>query len=1057
MNSSSPRRLAAAGIALSGAIAGVVATTPLVAHAITVPNNFVVEDIAPGAGFVNPTGIMPLPDGRILVAEKRGRVWMVKNGVKLPTPVWQHDSEVLDSYDRGLLCVTVDPHFYQNHYVYLLYTVDPDSDNVEDQLDAFGRLSRFTMSAADSNVIDMSSRVVLFGDVWSRGPLIATGSHTIGGMRWGADGSLLVSVGDGADFTVGPDGGGLYPQDFVAGRTDPSEDIGSFRSQYIKSLCGKVLRINPANGQGYSSNPFYDGNPNSNRSKVWAYGLRNPFRFNVRPGTGATNPALGNPGVIYLGDVGWNAWEELDVITAGGWNLGWPCWEGPGQNPDYMNSHPSHLGCDSLGIVPDDPAPATLPPAYWHHRLDYVGNPTGFIGNASIGGVFYTDTLYPPQYRGKYFHGDYGQSWIRVATMSGSNQLLSFDGFATDMDGPVDFAIEPGTGNLLYVAITANQVRRIRYTGPVGGDTPPVAIGNASPLVGPAPLQVQFSDYNSYDADGDSLAIEWLFGDGSGTTQRNPIHTYLQAGDYQAYLIVDDGRQGVSRDTVVVLVSPLTGFPSAPVLDNFNRANGAIGSPWTADVAGLAVSGNTMVQNSGYGFPIWNGATYGPDQEAYITFTTITGTAPERDLVLKAQGTNSAVAHIEVRYDGQLHQVDVGTYDPAFGWLTQGTPIPATYATGDRFGARAYANGQVEVYQNGTRIGVRPLSGWPYVTGGGRIGMTIDAVNKGSFDDFGGGDVVFGVNHKPLVQITSPVDSTFYTVPQTILLRRTASDQEDSPSQLHTHWDVILHHNNHVHQALSFDGDSAQFASIDHDDGTGVYYEAKVVVTDSGNLPSDTARVSIFPEADLEPGELASDAGALGAGVSTHFSFEMRNHGHLLAHRSHWQLLMDGVSLAQGDTLVLPLDSTFISVTVPAGSFTPGMHAVRAVLDTLHDVVETDETNNAAMLWIAVPGGSTDVGASLPRVLALSNGFPNPTRGDARFSLDLPMAAEVEFRVLDVQGRTMMSESARQMPAGRWSLRWDGRMNGVTAPPGLYLARVRVGETVMTRRLALIR
>jgi len=1034
------------------------AAISLPARAITVPNNFVVEDIAPGAGFVTPTSIAPLPDGRILVAEKRGRVWMVKNGVKLPTPVWQHDSEVLDSYDRGLLCVTVDPHFYQNHYVYLLYTVDPDSDNVEDQLDAFGRLSRFTMSVADSNVINMNSRVVLFGDVWSRGPLIATGSHTIGGMRWGSDGSLLVSVGDGADFTVGPDAGGLYPQDFVPGRTDPAEDIGSYRSQYIKSLCGKVLRINPADGHGYPSNPFYDGNPNSNRSKVWAYGFRNPFRFAVRPGSGSTNPSAGNPGVLFLGDVGWNDWEEMDVITGPGRNFGWPCWEGPVQQSQYWPLSPSHLGCDSLGIVPDDPSPATTPTADWHHRLDYAGNPPGFLGNASIGGVFYSDTLYPPQFRGKYFHGDYGQNWIRVATMSPANQLLSFDGFATDMDGPVDFNLEPGTGNLLYVAILANQVRRIRYIGPIGGDTPPVAIGSATPLSGPAPLLVQFNDASSYDADNDSLAITWIFGDGTGTTQRNPVHTYNQAGDYQALLIVDDGRQGESRDTVIVLVSPLTTFPSAGIIDNFNRANGPLTTPWTANVAGLAVSGNQLVQTSGYGFPIWNGAVFGPDQEAYITFTSITGSAaPERDLVLKAQGTTSAVGHIEVRYDATLHQVDVGTYDPANGWLVQGTPIPATYSSGDRFGARAYANGQVEVYQNATRLGVRTLTGWPNVASGGRIGLTLDAVNKGSFDDFGGGDVVFAVNHPPTATITSPIDSTFYVVPETIYLRGTKSDAEDSTSQLLTHWDVILHHNNHIHQALSFDGDSAQFASIDHDDGSGVYYEVKMVVTDTGGLHSDTSHVSIFPEADLEPAELTSDAGQLGATVPTHFSFEMRNHGHLLAHRSHWQLLMDGVSLAQGDTLVLPLDSTFISVTMPAGSFAPGMRAVRAVLDTLHSVVETDETNNAAMLWIAVPGASTDVGASLPGVLALSTGFPNPTRGDVRFSLDLPQAADVGFRVIDVQGRAMMSEPTRHMPAGRWSLRWDGRTGGAPAPPGLYLARVRVGDKVMTRRLALIR
>jgi PKD repeat protein len=569
---------------------------------------------------------------------------------------------------------------------------------------------------------------------------------------------------------------------------------------------------------------------------------------------------------------------------------------------------------------------------------------------------------------------------------------------------------------------------------------------------------VQFNDANSYDANNDSLAITWIFGDGTGTTQRNPVHTYTQAGDYQALLIVDDGRQGESRDTVIVLVSPLTTFPSAGIIDNFNRANEPLGSPWTADVAGLAVSGNQLVQTSGYGFPIWDGAVFGPDQEAYITFTTISGSAaPERDLVLKAQGTTDVSAHIEVRYDATQHQVDVGTYDPVNGWLVQGTPVPATYLAGDRFGARAYANGQVEVYQNATRIGVRTLTGWPHTASGGRVGLTLDAANKGSFDDFGGGDVVFAVNHPPTAKITSPIDSTFYVVPETIYLRGTKSDVEDPPSQLQTYWDVILHHNTHIHQALSFNGDSAQFATIDHDDGSGVYYEIKMVVTDTGGMHSDTASVSIFPEADLEPSAITTDAGSVGAEVPTHFSFEMRNNGHLLAHRSHWQLLMDNLSLAQGDTLVLPLDSTLIAVTVPANTFTSGMHTLRAVLDTLNSVVETNENNNVTVQPVAVPGNTTGVVSGLPRVLALSQGLPNPSRGEVRFALDLPQPASVGFEVLDIQGRAVMNDVRRSMTAGRWNLRWDGRISGSPAPPGLYVARVRVGGKTMTRRLVLIR
>jgi glucose/arabinose dehydrogenase len=421
-----PRRRKAAGIAQAIAIllSLIIPVSAAVAAPI-VPSNFVVEDIAPGAGLVVPTCIVPMPDGRILVGEKQGRVWAIKNGVKDPTPVWQHESEVLDSYDRGLLSVAVDPHYFVNHYVYFLYTVDPDSNDDETNLESFGRLTRYTINFTDSATVIPSSRTILLGVDWPHGPLEATGSHSIGCLQWGADGSLLVSAGDGSDFTTGPDAGGLQPNAFLPGRTDPSEDIGSYRSQYIKSLNGKVLRLNPATGQGYASNPFYDGNLNSVKSKVWAYGFRNPYRFTVRPGTGTTNPSAGNPGAIYLGDVGWNDWEEMDVITTGGFNSGWPCYEGPVQQLEYWPYQPSHLGCDSIGVVPDDPNPAQGPVASWHHRLDYAGTPPGFIGNCSTAGVFYSDTLYPAQYRGKYFHGDYGQSWLRVASMSPTNVMHS--------------------------------------------------------------------------------------------------------------------------------------------------------------------------------------------------------------------------------------------------------------------------------------------------------------------------------------------------------------------------------------------------------------------------------------------------------------------------------------------------------------------------------------------------------------------------------------------------------------------------------------------------------
>ncbi len=229
------------------------------ASAVTLPPSFVIENEVPSVTFVQPTSMAFLPDGRLLVGEKRGKVWMVRNHVRLATPVWDHTTEVMDLNDRGLLAIAVDPDWVHNHYLYLLYNVDPDTNGVDLDVPTFGRLVRYQMNAVgDTNVTDPASRTVLFGTDWAHGPLVAMMSHSIGGLRWGADGSLFASAGDGGDWTHA-DAGGLYPAAFGPGRTDPYEDIGAYRAQDIHSLCGKILRINPHTGHGYASNPYADG------------------------------------------------------------------------------------------------------------------------------------------------------------------------------------------------------------------------------------------------------------------------------------------------------------------------------------------------------------------------------------------------------------------------------------------------------------------------------------------------------------------------------------------------------------------------------------------------------------------------------------------------------------------------------------------------------------------------------------------------------------------------------------------------------------------------------
>lgn len=131
-----------------------------------------------------------------------------------------------------------------------------------------------------------------------------TESHSSGSICFGTDRTLLISCGDGNTYNgsnIGGDVlGGYASQAIAEGFMTPDQDIGSYRSQYLDSYNGKILRIDPETGEGLSSNPFFDaGNPDSPASRTWALGLRNPFRINVKPASGGISPGEGKAPVPY--------------------------------------------------------------------------------------------------------------------------------------------------------------------------------------------------------------------------------------------------------------------------------------------------------------------------------------------------------------------------------------------------------------------------------------------------------------------------------------------------------------------------------------------------------------------------------------------------------------------------------------------------------------------------------------------------------------------------------------------------------------------------------------
>jgi len=297
--------------------------------------------------------------------ERGERIWIIDENDPVTTPFLDISQEVGAWHDHGFLGFALHPSFDQNGYVYLLYLVDrhhllhcqepaagvgaPECDaghdpNIDETFDAsIGRLTRYQAElrsgASDysqATQVNPTTRTVFIGETISSGIPSTSRSHVTGSLVFGTDKTLLVSTGDrarssgdaGSAFTV-PDANNYTLQALVDRILHPDQDVGSNRSQMLGSLNGKILRIDPDTGDGVSSNPYFDNaNPRSVESRVWAFGLRNSFRTSLKPDTGSHDPADADPGTLVVGDVGRNAWEEINNVESPGQNFGWPLYEG---------------------------------------------------------------------------------------------------------------------------------------------------------------------------------------------------------------------------------------------------------------------------------------------------------------------------------------------------------------------------------------------------------------------------------------------------------------------------------------------------------------------------------------------------------------------------------------------------------------------------------------------------------------------------------------------------------------------------------------------------------
>ena len=317
-------------------------------------------------GLVRPDYLTHAGDDRLFVVEQPGRIRIIAGGQLLDRPFLDiADKVTTDGNEQGLLSVAFHPDYQTNGQFFVNYTRQKDGATV---------IERYTVAKDDPDrAADQSGKVILVIDQ-------PEANHNGGLIKFGPDGYLYIGMGDGG------------------GQGDQHGAIGN--GQNRAALLGKLLRIDVTNQETYAVPP---GNPFNN--EIWAYGLRNPWRFSFDRATGD----------LYVADVGQNTYEEVDFQPAaskGGENYGWRIMEG-------LHCYDPQAGCDQSGLA--------LPVAEYSHA----------DGGCSItGGYVYRGSKYPVL-DGAYFFGDYcsgniwslqreGDQWQMIKRLEADKRMSSF-------------------------------------------------------------------------------------------------------------------------------------------------------------------------------------------------------------------------------------------------------------------------------------------------------------------------------------------------------------------------------------------------------------------------------------------------------------------------------------------------------------------------------------------------------------------------------------------------------------------------------------------------------
>lgn len=516
-------------------------------------NRFSIEVL--DQNLTEPTELEVLNDHRVIYIQRRGEVKLydpVKDTVSLVVKL-----DVYTEDEDGLMGLTIDPDFENNHWIYLYYS--PPGNEPKQQLSRFKFID---------NSLDLTTEEVILEVPTQRDECC----HTGGSLEWDADGNLYISTGDDTNPFAS---NGYAPIDERPGRSPWDAQKSSSNTNDLR---GKILRIHPEPDGTYSipeGNLFPEGTPDT-RPEIYVMGTRNPYRISIDQ----------KNGILYWGEVGPDAGsdstgfgpkghDEVNQAKQAGF-FGWPYFVG--NNKPYWHYNFSTGESDfkydpqkPLNVSPNNTGLRELPPAreafIWYPYSPSEEFPlTGQGGrNAMAGPVFYSESFkksewtFPEYYDSKLFIYDWMRGWILVVTMDQDHKIRKIEPFMPShkFSNPMDMVFGPdGSMYLLeygtkwYSQNEDARLVRIKYNS---GNRAPIVVAKADKSAGAVPHRVQFSSAGTQDYDGDALTYQWDFDGESTSTEKDPEFVYENPGIYTPTLTVTDEAGNSTRQKLEVL------------------------------------------------------------------------------------------------------------------------------------------------------------------------------------------------------------------------------------------------------------------------------------------------------------------------------------------------------------------------------------------------------------------------------------------------------------------------------------------------------------------------